>query len=71
MTKSYACSGSTRSPEGVDLCRQRVLAIRRERDVRSPRKGTEELRRKIERDPQDPELLLTAWGVGYKFAERL
>ena len=25
------------------------------------------LRRKIERDPQDPELLLTAWGVGYKF----
>ena len=27
------------------------------------------LRRKIERDPQDPEMLLTAWGVGYKFAE--
>jgi DNA-binding response OmpR family regulator len=27
------------------------------------------LRRKIERDPQDPELLLTAWGVGYKFSE--
>jgi DNA-binding response OmpR family regulator len=26
------------------------------------------LRRKIERDPQDPEMLLTAWGVGYKFA---
>ena len=25
------------------------------------------LRRKIERDPQDPEMLLTAWGVGYKF----
>jgi DNA-binding response OmpR family regulator len=24
------------------------------------------LRRKIERDPQDPELILTAWGVGYK-----
>jgi hypothetical protein len=30
---------------------------------------TEELRRKIERDPQDPELLLTVWGVGYKFAD--
>jgi len=28
------------------------------------------VRRKIERDPQDPELLLTAWGVGYKFADR-
>ena len=28
------------------------------------------LRRKLERDPKEPELLLTAWGVGYKFAER-
>ena len=27
------------------------------------------LRKKIERDPQDPELILTAWGVGYKFAD--
>jgi DNA-binding response OmpR family regulator len=27
------------------------------------------LRRKIERNPQDPELLLTQWGVGYKFAD--
>ena len=27
------------------------------------------LRRKIEDDPGDPELLLTAWGVGYKFAD--
>ena len=27
------------------------------------------LRRKIERDPENPEMLLTAWGVGYKFAD--
>ncbi len=27
------------------------------------------LRKKLERDPSDPELLLTAWGVGYKFAD--
>ena len=27
------------------------------------------LRKKIERDGQDPELILTAWGVGYKFAD--
>jgi DNA-binding response OmpR family regulator len=25
------------------------------------------LRRKIEADPQHPELILTAWGAGYKF----
>ena len=27
------------------------------------------LRRKIEQDPRDPELILTAWGVGYKFTD--
>jgi two-component system, OmpR family, alkaline phosphatase synthesis response regulator PhoP len=27
------------------------------------------LRRKIERDQHDPELILTAWGVGYKFVD--
>jgi two-component system, OmpR family, response regulator len=27
------------------------------------------LRRKVERDPRDPEMLLTVWGVGYKFAD--
>jgi DNA-binding response OmpR family regulator len=27
------------------------------------------LRRKVEQNPQDPALLLTAWGVGYKFAD--
>jgi DNA-binding response OmpR family regulator len=27
------------------------------------------LRRKVERDPDDPEMILTAWGVGYKFSD--
>jgi DNA-binding response OmpR family regulator len=27
------------------------------------------LRKKVERDADDPELILTAWGVGYKFAD--
>jgi len=27
------------------------------------------LRRKIEFNPHNPQLILTAWGVGYKFAE--
>ena len=27
------------------------------------------LRRKVERDAQDPSLILTAWGVGYKFVD--
>jgi DNA-binding response OmpR family regulator len=27
------------------------------------------LRRKVEEDPQDPALILTAWGIGYKFAD--
>ncbi len=27
------------------------------------------LRRRIEEDPDDPEMVLTAWGVGYKFAD--
>jgi DNA-binding response OmpR family regulator len=27
------------------------------------------LRRKVEREPDDPEMILTAWGVGYKFVD--
>ncbi len=29
------------------------------------------LRKKLERDARRPELILTAWGVGYKFADRV
>ena len=29
------------------------------------------LRAKIERDPSKPEFILTVWGVGYKFSDRL
>jgi DNA-binding response OmpR family regulator len=29
------------------------------------------LRAKIERDPSDPQLVQTVWGVGYKFNEQL
>jgi DNA-binding response OmpR family regulator len=27
------------------------------------------VRRKVERDAHDPEMILTAWGVGYKFVD--
>ena len=29
------------------------------------------LRAKIERDPSTPRYILTVWGVGYKFSDRL
>jgi DNA-binding response OmpR family regulator len=29
------------------------------------------LRAKIEEDPSTPEYILTVWGVGYKFSEKM
>ncbi len=37
--------------------------------VRSVDTLVKRLRRRIERDPAEPQLLLTVWGVGYKFAD--
>jgi two-component system OmpR family response regulator/two-component system alkaline phosphatase synthesis response regulator PhoP len=37
--------------------------------VRSVDTLVKRLRRRIEKDPADPQFLLTVWGVGYKFAD--
>ena len=37
--------------------------------VRSVDTLVKRLRRRIESDPASPQLLLTVWGVGYKFAD--
>ena len=37
--------------------------------VRSVDTLVKRLRRRIESNPKDPRLLLTVWGVGYKFAD--
>jgi two-component system OmpR family response regulator/two-component system alkaline phosphatase synthesis response regulator PhoP len=37
--------------------------------VRSVDTLVKRLRRRIETNPKDPRLLLTVWGVGYKFAD--
>ena len=43
--------------------RRRVLLVERTVDTVISR-----LRRKVERNPKSPELILTAWGFGYRFA---
>jgi len=57
---------------GVVLTRDQLLDLTRGRDAdfvdRSIDTRISRLRRKIERDPQNPEILKTVWGGGYVFA---
>ena len=57
---------------GVVLTRDQLLDLTRGRDAdfvdRSIDTRISRLRRKIEKDPQNPEILKTVWGGGYVFA---
>ncbi len=61
------------SSPGVVFSRQELLARHWTnsgfKDVRLVDPIVSRLRRKIERAPDKPQLILTVWGVGYKFAE--
>ena len=53
--------------------RQLLEGLRGGADYREPRTidvHVRHLREKIERDPHEPELILTVRGVGYRFRER-
>ena len=58
---------------GIVLNRDQLLDLTRGRSARvfdrSIDNQVSRLRRKIERDPKHPELVLTVWGGGYKFSE--
>jgi DNA-binding response OmpR family regulator len=61
------------SSPGIGFSRQELLARHWTnsgfKDVRLVDPIVSRLRRKIERAPDKPRLILTVWGVGYKFAE--
>ena len=61
------------SHRGIVFSRTRLLETAWTNDTYTERTVdtvVSRLRKKLERDPRKPELILTAWGVGYKFAER-
>jgi two-component system, OmpR family, response regulator len=61
------------SPGRVFSRRQLLERLRGGADYREPRTidvHVRHLREKIERDPHDPELIMTVRGVGYRFRER-
>ncbi len=62
-----------RSPGRVFSRRQLLERLRGGADYREPRTidvHVRHLREKIERDPREPELILTVRGVGYRFRDR-
>lgn len=61
------------SHRGIVFSRTRLLETAWSNDTYTERTVdtvVSRLRKKLERDPRQPALILTAWGVGYKFAER-
>jgi len=61
------------SHRGIVFSRTRLLETAWSNDTDTERTVdtvVSRLRKKLERDPRKPELILTAWGVGYKFADR-
>jgi DNA-binding response OmpR family regulator len=61
------------SSPGIVFSREELLARYwpkdGHKDVRLVDPIVSRLRRKIERTPDSPEMILTVWGIGYKFAE--
>jgi len=61
------------SSPGIVFSREQLVAKYwrggRDADVRLVDPIISRLRRKIERDPDSPRLIVTVWGVGYKFSE--
>jgi len=60
---------------GVTLSREQLLDLTKGRETqlfdRSVDNQISRLRRKLERDPKSPRIIITDWGGGYQFAARL